>query len=117
MFNYLSQKVGGSMWSGEKKQELKLTKFPEPVAHDTFLSMQRQFGINIYDDPQLLAALKKKHGVTIYKEDEPPVAVQKKSISNASTIIEVIKFSLYNTFQAPQAKIFAFSLGNLPKTR
>ena len=82
MFNYLSQKVSkGQHRGGGGKDKVVLTSFPEPGAHDTFLTMQRQYGLNVYEDAQLLAVLKKKYGVTIYKEDAPPLADEQKKHS------------------------------------
>ena len=66
---------------GGGKDKVVLTSFPEPGAHDTFLTMQRQYGLNVYEDAQLLAVLKKKYGVTIYKEDAPPLADEQKQHS------------------------------------
>ena len=59
----------GKINKKDKKDKVTLTSFPEPNAHDTFINMQRQHGANVYEEQQVLSALKKKYGVTIYKDD------------------------------------------------
>jgi len=59
----------GKITKKEKKEAITLTSFPEPNAHDTFLNLQKQHGANVYDEQQVLSALKKKYGVTIYKDE------------------------------------------------
>ena len=67
----------GNVSKKGQQDKFSFTSFPEPSAHDTFISMRKQHGSNVYEEQQVLSALQKKYGVTIYKEDNVNFGAEK----------------------------------------
>ena len=51
----------GNVSKKGQQDKFSFTSFPEPSAHDTFISMRKQHGSNVYDEQQVLSALQKKY--------------------------------------------------------
>ena len=94
----------GNVSKKGQQDKFSFTSFPEPSAHETFISMRKQHGSNVYEEQQVLSALQKKYGVTIYKEDNVNFGAEKAnqgdncedtpSISSSEKIAEYIGWTI-----------------------